>query len=367
MISQKEIKVFQIFGVEIFINLSWFWILLLAIWTFTMLSQDMLPQRTLWFHIFVGFFQSILFFSSVLAHELGHALVAIKNKIPVKKIILFIFGGVSNIEKEPGSPKAELVMSLVGPVASFLIGAVFFGIGIIMSPTTFSNYSYIFILLGQINIFLGIFNLLPGFPLDGGRVFRALIWSSTNDLFLATRYAAIGGKIIAGLMIFLGIMEVLLFGSISGLWLAFIGFFLFQSAKTAYNQLIIQKTLEKFNISNLINLNVRTVLDSDDVSNLVDMPTFKNRHTLVTDRVGRIVGIIYLPIDTKITQNITAKEIMTPISKIKKLSPVDTASAALFLMFETGLSALPVFQGEEFIGIISMDDLSYFAFSKSPK
>lgn len=235
MFTGKEIKLFKIFGVEITIDYSWFWIFFLVFWSF---SFSILPALksglSLKIYLPVGLLATLLFFASILAHELAHTLVAIRNNININKITLFLFGGVSNLTSEPKTPLVEIKMAAAGPAASVIIGIVLILISALSPLTTQSNILLIMLnTIGTLNLGLAIFNLLPGFPLDGGRILRALLWRKTNNFKAATRSAALSGQVLGIFIIAAGFVQFLFTGLIGSLWLSLIGFFLYSAAKVS--------------------------------------------------------------------------------------------------------------------------------------
>lgn len=230
MLSGNEIRIAKIFGVTITLDLSWFLILILVTWIFAVNLGDIVGTSSIFINILLGLFGALLFFGSIVLHELSHTITARKNGLPISKITLFLFGGVSSLSKEPPTPAIELKMALAGPAASIIIGFVFILIAPLVQSASLA-LSMLFQSLGYINFFLAVFNLLPGFPLDGGRVLRALIWRKTGNLRRATYFAALSGQSIAVVLIILGALEFLLVGLFGGIWLAMIGFFLYRAAK----------------------------------------------------------------------------------------------------------------------------------------
>src|SRR5215831_6375059 len=257
MTARGGLRLGRIAGVEV--RLDWsllivFWLILvnLGIGLFPARHPDWSSGMT-WA---VAFVASLLFFVSILAHELSHALVGRANGVPVDGITLFIFGGVARMQREPPSPRAELLMTVVGPLTSLAIGAAALFAGMrLAAPSAFdaadpftafrhtSPLAAVLLWLGPINVVLGLFNLIPGFPLDGGRVLRALLWAATGDYSRATRWAAGVGQAFGLLLIFAGIgmifgVSIPLLGSgfVPGLWLAFIGWFLNGAAASSYRQ-----------------------------------------------------------------------------------------------------------------------------------
>ena len=175
MIGKGELKLFKVFGIEISVDYSWFWIFLLVTWSFAMAFGPLIPEASVIKSAGIGLFASVFFFSSVIAHEISHTLVARRNGLPVRKITLFLFGGVSSLAKEPPSPWVELKMAAAGPIASLVIGIVLLLTAYTLQPTE-NIFRLVIEGMGLINILLAVFNLLPGFPLDGGRILRAMIW-----------------------------------------------------------------------------------------------------------------------------------------------------------------------------------------------
>jgi Zn-dependent protease len=230
----------------------------------------------------VAFGASVLFFVSILLHELSHALVGRAQGIPVRRITLFIFGGMAHAEKEPPSPKAEFLMAAAGPVTSLVIGfgATFAGVWLagpafaaaddpLLAMQQLGPFATLLLWLGPINILLGIFNLVPGFPLDGGRVLRAILWGITKDLEKATRWASYGGQTVAWLLIALGITSLLGGGFVQGLWFMLIGWFLLNAAKASYQQTVISESLRGTQVAEVMRRQVTTIPPSISVSALV--------------------------------------------------------------------------------------------------
>ncbi|MGH7483589.1 MAG: site-2 protease family protein [Longimicrobiales bacterium] len=223
----------KILGFNVRLDASWFIIFFLLIWTFgTGVFPAVLPGRPEWVHLLMGVAAALLFFSSLLGHELSHSVVARAKGIPVRGITLFIFGGIAMTEREAETPGDEFQIAGAGPLASILISVLFFAVAFglrrIDAPAAFGVVS---IYLGELNLLLALFNLLPGFPLDGGRLFRAVVWKTTGSLERATRWAAAAGAGLGYLLMALGVFEALGGAMLNGLWLVFIGWFLRNAAR----------------------------------------------------------------------------------------------------------------------------------------
>ncbi len=261
----------RIFGVEIYISYSWFFIFLLV--TF-MLTYGIFPQNypshSFLINLVLGLVTAALFFGSLLFHELSHAYVANRNKISIKRITLFIFGGMAQMSEEPQKPSSEFKMSIAGPLSSLLLAAVFFGIATLLVAARLpSPFFAPFEWLWQINVLLAIFNLVPGYPLDGGRVFRSVLWMILKDQQKATRIAAKTGQGFAYFLMGFGIL--LIFNrNFGGLWFILIGWFLNQSASSSYQQLLLQNALSGLKVDDLMSTDVKTVDPEIDLQTLVD-------------------------------------------------------------------------------------------------
>lgn len=245
----------RIFGIAIRINLTWLLVLPLITWNLSSAFGRSHPDWSTGLAWVLGFAAALLLFISVLAHELAHSLVAKAQGIPVDDITLFLFGGVADIEEEPKSPGGEFLMAILGPGTSLVIGVGLLLLGGSIADIRASGMnaenllgrltpiSTLVIWLGSINIVLGIFNLIPGFPLDGGRILRSIVWGISGNLQLATNVATTAGKLIAFLMIGSGVLMILgiripIFGTgiFNGIWLALIGWFLYSGAQRYRNR-----------------------------------------------------------------------------------------------------------------------------------
>ncbi len=240
------LRVGRVFGIPIVVDTSWlviFFLIVFFFWADLVDAQgrglmDPLGETSLWV---ASLFGALLFFSSVLVHELSHSVVAVRRGTKVRRIRLFVFGGVSEIESEAATPQDEFVITIAGPASSFVLGALFLGLAALAGDRTV--FDQLFGRLGWINVLLGAFNLLPGFPLDGGRVVRSIVWRTTGDYRRATQIAGNGGRIVAGGMIAVGVLSVFFRGDFGGLWWIVLGWFLFQAAGAALSQLSVQEGL----------------------------------------------------------------------------------------------------------------------------
>lgn len=277
----RSIHITTILGIPIEINYTWFIVFFLVTWT---LAQNYfpaaLPNAPVYVYWIISVVAAFLFFITLLAHELSHSAVAIKNNLPIKGITLFIFGGVAHMSKEPQSAGVEFKMAIAGPLCSFGLSFIFFvltqlfyNLGFPMAVVVVTDY------LSVINLIVGIFNLIPGFPLDGGRILRAALWSIFGDMKRATRIASGLGRLFAYFLMGMGFLYFFYGAILSGMWLIFIGFFLQEAASTSYQQVVMKKSLSGVNVQNIMSRNVVTVPEDLSLSSLVDDYFFKFRFT----------------------------------------------------------------------------------------
>lgn len=357
-------RVGKIVGIEIRIDSSWFVILILLTWS---LAYSYFPERFpdwLSFQYWlIGLVTSLLIFVSVLIHELSHSLVAIAQGEKVKSITLFILGGVAQISEEPKQPVQEFFMALVGPLTSFGIGVMALVLSFVLKGVS-EPLGAVVSYLALINIILAVFNLLPGFPMDGGRVFRSIIWKVTGDLRKATKIASRVGQGFAFFLIFAGILQVL-GGSPSGFWLVFVGWFLHSAAIRGYQQVMVESLLKGVTAKELMTKDFHAVPSTLLVQDLVDAYILrqKERVFLVQDD-GVLKGIVCLE-DVKTvprekwTQTLVAK-IMTPRDKLEAVSLDSDGSVILNSLTTKEIHQVPVMDGDKVEGIICRTDILRF-------
>ncbi|MFH1684624.1 MAG: site-2 protease family protein [Candidatus Margulisiibacteriota bacterium] len=361
---KNSFKLTTLFNIPIEINYSWFLVLGLIVFTLARgyfpITNPGLDPIAYWLMAFIA---AILLFASLLAHELSHSLVAIKHKLPIHGITLFIFGGVAHMEKEPQSPGVEFKMAIAGPLMSFFLAIVFLAltqafknIGVPSPVLSITNYLFI------LNLAVGIFNLIPGFPLDGGRVFRAALWSYYKDMRKATAIASGFGKGFAFFLMAVGFLNLFTGALITGIWLIFIGLFLQEAADVSYRQVAIKKALDRAKVENLITKDVITIPGNITLDKLVDNYFFKFRHhsfPVVEDDV--ILGLLTLhevkEVDRDSWGKTTAKEVMLPLNQDLVISEKAEAYEALAKMAKNGVGRLLVIEDSKLIGILSQRDV----------
>ncbi|MFQ5996007.1 MAG: site-2 protease family protein [Dehalococcoidales bacterium] len=362
----------KIFGIQFRLHYTWFIIFVLITvslsWQYFPLTYPDWNPLTYWF---TGIFTSLLFFSSVVAHELAHSLVGRANGIPVKSITLFIFGGVAHMTREAPRHGTELKMAAAGPVSSLVIGGLFFLLHLLLEGINEPIAAMAF-WLGYINVALAVFNLIPGFPLDGGRVFRSLLWRFSNNYQRSTRIAVYVGQGIGYLFILGGVVLMFLFPGrwFNGLWLAFIGWFLTYVASASYRQAQWQLALQGLTASDMMTSSCPVVSSDVIVGRLIQEYIFTGGHRcfLVTDH-GELNGILTLGNIKSVAQpnwEVTqVRDIMTPVEKLKVASPDQDILSVLEQMDESNINQMPVVSEGRVVGLITRDNVIRFLQTRS--
>ncbi|HEY50622.1 MAG TPA: CBS domain-containing protein [Dehalococcoidia bacterium] len=318
-----------------------------------------------------GIATSLLFFTSVVAHELSHSLVGRANGIPVKSITLFIFGGVAHMTREATRHGAEFKMALAGPLASLVIGGLFFLLHLLLQGISEPVAALAF-WLAQINVVLALFNLIPGFPLDGGRVFRSLLWRFSGDYKKATRIAFEVGRGVGYLFVAAGIVLMFLYPGrwFNGLWLAFIGLFLSYVATASYRQAQWQAALQGIRVADVMNTACPVLSPDMTISRVVQEYIFISGYGcfMVTGN-GQLRGILTLQniksVDRKDWDSTSVGDVMTPSEKLKVVSPDEEVLSVVEQMEEYGMGQMPVLSEGRIIGLITRDDIMRLLYARS--
>ena len=297
-------------------------------------------------------------------------MVALAWGIPVKSITLFIFGGVANIGREPDRPLAEFLIAIAGPISSLLL-ALGFGVlwlgGEWLSLTPLAGLG---LYLGTINLWLALFNLIPGFPLDGGRVFRSVMWALTGNLNRSTRWAAMTGRVIAVLMIVSGGILFLTGNWSSGLWLAFIGWFLDNAASQSAQQVWLREALEGYTARDFASASCQVVDSNTPLDWVVrDHVLPRGQSCFVVNDGQEAEGVVTLGQIRKVPRQrwgwTPIRQIMTPLDSIQPVGAGDAAYSVLERMLSEGQSLMPVTDGSRFLGLVQRDSLLRFAQTRS--
>lgn len=354
------IRIGRILGIPIFLHASWF--IIFALITFSLQSQfrGQHPEWTEIQHWTAGILTSILFFSSVLFHEFAHSVVALRYKIPVISVTLFIFGGLARIGREPASAKQEFNIAVAGPLSSYFLAGAFYGV-----TRVFPNNEMVGALSGWlawINFSLATFNLVPGFPLDGGRIFRAIVWGVTGSFTKATKYASRSGQFIAYLMILSGIVVGLKTSLFNGLWLAFIGWFLLSASTESYAQLAIRRALEGLRAADIMNPELPTVPRNISLEDyMYELLRTGRRCHFVTSGPGEIVGLMTVHTLNKIPReewsHTSVQAAMVPLDKLHSAAPEEPVLRVLERMQNEDINQMPVVADGKFIGLITRDGI----------
>jgi Zn-dependent protease/predicted transcriptional regulator len=358
-------RVGRVFGFEIRIDYSWFIILALIVWSFSVgvfpASVPGLPQAA---YIAMGVGGAILFFASLLAHELSHSVVAKRKGIVVEGITLFIFGGVARTRSEATSPGDEFAIAGVGPLASVIIGAVLWGAAILLAGTLHPAFIAVLHYLGILNLALAAFNLLPGFPLDGGRVFRSIVWKITGDLDRATRVATTAGRWLGLLLMGLGGLSVVQ-GDIGGLWLAFIGWYLRNAANMSWRQHAFRSTLGNVRAADAMSPTPESVPADMTLDHLMQDVLMRSRHIAFPAMAGGSpVGVVTLQqlrgVPRETWANVKVADVMLPLDHSLVVSPVASMVEVMERMQSSPDRRILVVDGGELVGIISAFDIAHW-------
>jgi Zn-dependent protease len=368
-----------IFGIEIRLDLSVAIIFALIVFSlggglFPDWHPDW-PPATSWITALLA---GLLFFASLLAHELSHSLVARRYGIRVPRITLFLFGGMAEIESEAQTPSAEFAIAIAGPLMSLALSLIFSLVagnlvdraaleGILSDfergVSGLSPLATACVWLSSVNLMLAIFNMVPGFPLDGGRVFRALIWRLSGDRLLATRYAALTGKWFGWAIMALGLWNLLVLKSSGGLWLMLIGWFLSHLATASYAQTLTQRFLEPLRVADLMRTRFDRVTADTPLDDFVENYLLRSNQLLwpVSDAAGETLGVVALndvmALDRASRSRLQVVDVMTPLAQVRALRHDDKALDASALMAEAGDQPLAVVRGSEIVGLLRGSDV----------
>lgn len=359
--SRRGLPIGRIFGISIDLDYSWFLIVALLAW---MLAVGYFPaayrgwsQGEYWA---LGIAAAVLLFACVLIHELAHSLMALHYGIPVPRITLFLFGGVSQIAKEPPAPAVEFWIAIVGPLTSLGLAAGCWALASVLSPSPALALAHY---LAWINLILALFNLVPGFPLDGGRVLRAIIWRVTHSYHRATTIAAMTGRFFGFLLIFWGVWQVLAGRVGNGLWIAIIGWFLESAASSQLQQETLRTLLEGHHVAEAMQRDFVQAPGEESLQELVEHELAHARYAVVT-RFGAPAGLITLSALREVPRQewpvTPAARIMIPLQKLHTTQPGAILWSALEKMGRDGVNQLPVLDGNGVVGVLSREDIVHY-------
>jgi Zn-dependent protease len=357
---QGSLKLGGIAGIEIRVHYTWLFAFILIAWSLAQgyfpFSNAGLGAATYWI---LGVASALLLFGSVLVHELGHSLLAGARGLHVQSITLFIFGGVSSITKEASTAKDEFLIAVIGPLTSLVLAGLFWLAGEVLTAGT--AIAAVAGYLAFTNLLLAAFNIVPGFPLDGGRVLRSILWGTTGNLPRATRLASYVGQAVAFAMIGWGVSRLLGGDVFGGLWTAFIGWFLNSGAEASRQQQTVRAVLDAVPVTTVMDSSPAFAAPGLSVHDFVFEHTLQRGHrALAVVEAGQLVGIVSITDAKHLAQHAwkttSVSEVMTR-SPLETLAPEADLSAALELMVEKGVHQLPIVRDGVLLGMLSRSDV----------
>lgn len=378
-VGSHSLSLFRLFGIEIRLDISVLIIFALIVFS---LGSGVLPQwhpewspGLLWITALVS---GVVFFASLLAHELSHAVMSMHYGIAVPRITLFLFGGMAEPEREPDRPKVEFLVAIVGPLMSFLIAVVCINLafwlvddpgaleslnaGNMEAMGAFGPVATSLLWLGMINMVIAIFNMIPGFPMDGGRVFRAAIWAATGDLLKATRWASNIGRYFGWTLMFLGVYSLFSGEGLGGLWWILIGWFISGLATMSYRQQAIEGELRDRKVADLMRTHFESVDAGVPLSDFVDQYLLRSTQELwpVLDNdelmgVASLSRVADLPAEQRSGR--TVRDVTVPAATMDSLDPDEPAREAMQRLGRGGDEALPVVRSGRVVGLLKHSDV----------
>lgn len=360
----KRFTLLKFAGFDIGVDISWFFIAILLTWTlaagyFPYLYKDLTPGT----YLIMGLIGMLGLFLSVVLHELGHAAVARRFQLPISRITLFIFGGIAELNREPPSPKAEFFVAIAGPIVSLILSGLFTLLTAIGQhagwPTALTGVTGY---LGFINLIIVIFNLIPAFPLDGGRIFRSFLWWWKGNLGSATMITTRLGTAFGFALIFLGFFAILGGSFFAGLWWILIGLFLNQAAASSRTQYYFRRELYGVPVEKFMTHEPISVPPRITIKQCIDQYLYQSHHHLypVVDG-GRLLGYISLreikAVSSDKWETTLVQNAMVPLSSCKTVSPSTNALDALSLIHEAPTPTLLVAEGDKLVGLLAAQDL----------
>ena len=369
---RHTVPIGRIFGIAVDLDYSWFLVFGLLTWV---LAVSYYPAEfknwSAGEYWLIGVMTAVLLFVCVLLHEFGHSVVAKGFGIPVPRITLFIFGGVSQIAEEPPNAAAEFWIAAAGPAVSFVLAAIFWGLRPILAsaPPLQALVKY----MALLNLVLGVFNLIPGFPLDGGRVFRSIVWGVTKNFRRATVMAALTGRFFGFILIFLGVAQVLAGGFLNGLWTAFIGWFLESAAASQVQQQMMKDLLAGRKVSEIMSRDCTRVPDDLTLQDVVEKHILAGGHRcFVVSRGEQTIGVLTLTEIRNVARaswpTTRVTDVMIPFDKLISTPANAEAMTTIESMGRSGVNQLPVVEDGKIIGMFSREDLvHYLGLLQSPR
>jgi len=363
-LARGRVQIARIWGIGISVHASWLIVFALVTWS---LAVGYFPtefpgwaRATYWL---TGAFTALVFFLSILIHELGHSWVALRHGIPIRGITLFVFGGVAQIGREPASPTAEFRIAFAGPLTSLGLAALFAGAGFLMRDITLVTSAAFW--LARVNLMIALFNLVPGFPLDGGRVLRAVAWHWTGSFNRATRVASLAGRLFSAVLMGIGVFTALGGNVLGGVWLLLIGWFLENAAASTEAEASLRALLRDITVAQAMTHECSRVARDRTLGQLVreEVLGAGRRCFLVTDD-GRLQGLVTLhqikQVPPEQRDMVRVEEVMTPAAQLAVVRPEDSMFAALQRMDDDDVAQLPVIADGKLLGMIGREEILHY-------
>ena len=359
----RNVRLFRLWGIPVELNASWLLVLAFMTWTFAtnyypFYFPDTFSSPKLWM---LGFITALLLFVSILLHEFSHSIIALRSGIPIRKITLFMFGGVARMGRDVEKPLDELWTAAAGPAMTVLLVGFFLILSRVFSRGTMPH-ALVYSLM-RINMVVLIFNLIPGFPLDGGRILRAGLWYRSGDIVRATRIASRVGKGFAIFLILLGFLYIFLGTFVGGLWMVFIGFFLHQAAQSGYMTAALRESIAHLRVSDIMRTGVVTVEAGTSLRTLVDDYFLKHHfNAYPVLHGGTLAGIVTLAdvkrVERERWPDVAVEQVMRSDVVRFALSPSDPAGRAAEIIMRKGVGRVPVLNDTgTVVGIVTRGDL----------
>lgn len=359
----NRIDLFHLLGFRVSLDLSWFIIAILVVWSLaTGYFPWVVPNLETATYWWMGVVGAIGLFASIVVHEFAHALVARRYDLPIAGITLFVFGGIAEMEEEPQTPGAEFWMAIAGPIASLLIAAFFYGLLSLGPQDAMSTpLGAVAAYLALINLIIAVFNMIPAFPLDGGRVLRAALWWWKGDIRWATKIASGLGSILALVLIGIGILNAVGGAFLAGLWQIVLGFFLYGAAGASRGTLELRQALRDLRVSKLMTKEPIVVGPDDSVEDFVENYVYRHhRKFFPVGSGGKALGTIHLSDVTNLERrewaNKHVRDLMKPVAPDLVVHPNEPVFQA-FKKMQGGQKRLLVMQGEQLVGVITASDI----------
>jgi Zn-dependent protease/CBS domain-containing protein len=361
---EGHLRIGRVWGIPIGLHFSWFLVFGLVSWS---LAAGYFPEEypgwaPAWYWL-VGAITSLLFFGSVLIHELGHSWVALRNDIPIRRITLFVFGGIAQIGREPTSPGVEFRIAIAGPLTSVGLAGLFWG-ALSLAPDA-EVVSAPLIWLARINLMVGLFNLIPGFPLDGGRIFRALVWQWTGSFHRATLMASFTGQLLAFGFIGFGILAALRGNVQGGVWMAFIGWFLQNAAAASHAQANLRGLLRGVTVAQAMTTDCPRVARDLTLARLVQEEVLGRGHRcFLVAEDSHLEGLLTLHEVKTVPQDrwgdVSVGEVMTRPNQVVSVGPEEDLFAALEKLDDANVAQMPVVSERGLVGMLSREQVLHY-------